>query len=57
MQNVRKITGGVVFVCDQCLEQLDGEDSGQFYWADYEKFLDTVGTPDEEPPCSFATSV
>jgi hypothetical protein len=49
MQTVRTFRGGVIFVCDECLEQLDDEDSGEFYWADYERFLETVGSKDEEP--------
>jgi hypothetical protein len=37
------------FLCDDCGKRLVGGDDGTPYWADYDNFLNTVGTDDEEP--------
>jgi len=39
----------VIFFCDDCGKRLQGDDDGTPYWADYDNFMDTVGSDDEEP--------
>jgi hypothetical protein len=38
-----------LFYCDDCARLLDDGDRGTPYWEDYERFLETVGTDEEEP--------
>ncbi len=38
----------VVFFCDRYGKRLDDDDPGTIYWEDYDRFLKTVGTKEEE---------
>jgi len=39
----------IVFFCDDCGKRLDDFDPGEAYWEDYNRFIETIGQPNEEP--------
>jgi hypothetical protein len=49
MRYLTDMRRAVVFFCDGCGKRLDDADPGDPFWEDYDRFLVTVGQPDEEP--------
>jgi len=49
MKFITDIKTTFIFLCDGCGRALIEDDFTEPCWEDYDRFLETVGQPDEEP--------